>query len=421
MNAKRLILGLLLAYGGFLVSGSLYPWSGWTPTPAGRWERFLAASAQQASTADMVTNFLVYMPLGLLLMLSLGQRYRVLSALGLTALSGALLSGSLEYLQTFLPGRVASLLDTVLNLGGTLTGALLATGLSRETQAGQRLFGLRQRYVQPGALGNLGVLVVALWMLSQLMPLVPSLDLANLRQGLKPLWYTWHQRVPFGWLPMGGYALSIAGLGLLSERFLRPNQHRTLLFGSVIGLTMLLKVPVVNRQLSLEAVVGTLAGLLLFGLLRRLSATVALRAAACLIVGAVVTEALWVNPTAADAMYSSFHWVPLSQQLNHTLIGLMDISNGLWPFLALSYLALLSRPKHPLMLCLGGSVGVFTLMFGLEWYQQYLPGRVADITDVLIALLAWLMPWCYLAFWPRRQSLTITGKPRERLTSCNDC
>ena len=402
MNAKRLMLGLWLAYGGLLVFGSLYPWSGWTPAAAGRWERFLAPSLPQASTADMLTNFLVYMPWGLLFMLSLGQRYRVLSALGLALLSGLVLSVSLEYLQLYLPGRIASLLDTMLNLAGTLGGALLATGLRRETLAGQRLFGLRQRYVQPGALGNLGILVLVLWILSQLTPLVPSLDLANLRQGLKPLWYySWHQSLPFYWLSMSSYALGIAGLGLLSERFLQPGRHRALLFGSVIVVTLLLKVPVVSRQLSLESLVGTCLGLLLFGLLRRLSATLALYAAACLIVGTVVSEALWVNATTAGAILSDFHWVPFSQQLDHTLIGLMDISHGLWPFLALSYLALLSQPKYPLMVCLGGGVGVLALIFGLEWYQQYLPGRVADITDVLIALLAWFLPWGYAAFWPR--------------------
>jgi VanZ family protein len=410
MNARRLLLGLLLTYGGLVVFGSLYPWSGWTPPAAGHWEKFLAVSLPQASTADMVTNFLVYMPWGLLFMLSLGQRYRVFFAVGLTVLSGALLSVSLEYLQLYLPGRVASLLDIVLNLAGTLGGALLATGLRRETPAGQRLFGLRQRYVQPGALGNLGVLVLVLWMLSQLMPLVPSLDLANLRQGLKPLWYTWHQNLPFYWLSMSSYALGIAGLGLLSERFLHPDQHRALLFGSVIVITLLLKIPVVSRQLSLEAVVGTCLGLLLFGLLRRLSATMTLYAAACLILGAVVSEALWVNATTAGATSSDFHWVPFSQQLDHPLIGLMDISHGLWPFLALSYLALLSQPKHPLVICLGGGVGVLMLTFGLEWYQQYLPGRVADITDVLIALLAWFLPWSYPACWPHRQPLTRTGR-----------
>jgi VanZ family protein len=353
------------------------------------------------------------MPLGLLIILSLGRRYRLLPAVGLAVLSGALLSITLEYLQLYLPGRVASLLDTTLNLGGTLIGALLASGVRSETPLGQRLFGLRQRYVQPGALGSLGVLVVGLWMFSQLTPLVPSLDLDNLRHGLKPLWYTWHQRLPFSWLSMSSYALSIAGLGLLSERWLRAGQQRMLLFGSVVMVTLLLKVPVVIRQLSLEAVVGAGAGWLLFGLLRRLSAPVALRAAAWVIVGAVVSEALRTNPTAAGAIPSSFHWIPLSQQLHHTLIGLMDMSQGLWPFLALSYLSLLSRPKHPLLICVGGGAAVFALVFGLEWYQQYLPGRVADITDVLIALLAWFLPWCYPAFWPHRQALVKSRRHSE--------
>ncbi|HCL85700.1 MAG TPA: VanZ family protein, partial [Comamonadaceae bacterium] len=49
----------------------------------------------------------------------------------LAALSGALLSLCMEYLQIFLPRRVPSNMDLALNAAGALAGALAAALLER--------------------------------------------------------------------------------------------------------------------------------------------------------------------------------------------------------------------------------------------------------------------------------------------------
>jgi len=41
-----------------------------------------------------------------------------------------------------------------------------------------------------------------------------------------------------------------------------------------------------------------------------------------------------------------------------------------------------------------GAVLVTAAVFALEWRQQWLPGRYGDITQVLLCLAGWIIPWC---------------------------
>jgi len=40
-----------------------------------------------------------------------------------------------------------------------------------------------------------------------------------------------------------------------------------------------------------------------------------------------------------------------------------------------------------------GALLLALLVFGLEWYQQHLPGRVGDITTVLLTTGTWMLFW----------------------------
>jgi hypothetical protein len=93
------------------------------------WDRFarmgLGRLAWPASDAwDLVTNFVAYVPLGILLGLHLGGNRSLAAALGGAVLCGALLSFSLESLQTLIVTRWPSWLDVATDAAGTATGAL---------------------------------------------------------------------------------------------------------------------------------------------------------------------------------------------------------------------------------------------------------------------------------------------------------
>jgi VanZ family protein len=390
-------LYLTLAYTLLLVYGTLFPLNGWLTLDTSPWNLMLQRGPGNTSKADILTNLLVYMPFGLLLMRSLGNRSGSAHKIMLVTLASALLSLALEYLQAHLPGRVPSILDLVLNTLGGFSGALFALALRPDTAVGGKLYRIRSIYIHPGPLANLGLLALGLWALSQLSPLVPSIDLGNLRQGLKPLWHTLQNISTLEWVRVMEYSLSITAAGIISSTLLRTRYNALFLFTGFVSLVILLKVPVIGRQLSLEALLGLVFGLIITALVYDRPLRLRLSVAVIALAGMVLASGLYVPVDTAIISPAPFNWIPFRSHLTNNITGLIDILGSLWPFVALSFIAQLANSKHRLILMLTGSCIIFPLVFALEWNQQYLPGRSPDITDAIIATLAWLLPWFYPA------------------------
>jgi VanZ family protein len=78
----------------------------------------------------------------------------------------------------------------------------------------------------------------------------------------------------------------------------------------------------------------------------------------------------------------------------HTLSGFSEILSLFWPFLALGCLgAFITRAHRRRWMAFIGGLLVLAVMFALEWQQQTIPGQHADITDILLALAGWSLPW----------------------------
>lgn len=169
-----------------IVYASLFPFEDWT-WPAGR--RLLDLLALPWPRAripfDLWSNFLGYMPLGLLGVLALqragqGPGPALLAAAGL----GAVLSYGLEVTQQFLPERHPSLLDWVLNSSGCAFGAVLALPLARGGWP-QRVVGAVARWFDEGSAGAL--LLLLLWPLALLFPAPAPLGLGQVGPRLQPV------------------------------------------------------------------------------------------------------------------------------------------------------------------------------------------------------------------------------------------
>jgi glycopeptide antibiotics resistance protein len=381
---------LAIAYGALVVYGTLFPLDEWSP-PLWRWTNpITAAWPQSASRADLLVNLLAYVPLGLFLALGLRPRTGTLMAIAITVSLGTALSFALETLQSALPSRVPSGLDWVLNAAGTMMGALVAALLDPHFAAGRTFLQWRQTWFTRGSLSNLALVVVLLWGLTQVAPFVPSLDWGNLKSGLKPLGNTLRHPSTFDAVRAVESALQILALGLL----IRGIERRPLLwpFVAFAFAVLLYKVPVVGRQLTLEALTGWLgAALLLAGLPARTPAVRMLSAAAALL----TAHALAQFEPGKDAATSVINWIPFRGQVG-TVSGMLDILETLWPFMALGLLARWStvwRWRRVVMWAVGAAV--VSLAFLLEWMQQSIPGRFADVTDVILAGFGWLLPWLY--------------------------
>ena len=156
-------------YAGLIVYASLSPFTGWTIPPQLRYLGLGTMPWPHWWTAfDVISNLLGYMPLGALVFGAMVRsgRHAGLSAVAATA-TGCLLSFLMESLQNYLPQRVPSSMDWVLNAAGTLIGVWVALVV-------QWLGGLdrwqvvRDRWFIPHSAG--GIALLLLWPVGLLFP-----------------------------------------------------------------------------------------------------------------------------------------------------------------------------------------------------------------------------------------------------------
>lgn len=301
---------LALSYACLVVYASLYPFSPW------QWPPGLTGLAllrlpwpRYHGNFDIQANLLGYLPLGLLLMAAaVRSGLRLRQGLLLALLTPALLSFVLECLQYFLPGRVPSALDWLLNTAGTALGALL--GLALHAVGGlTHWHGWRERWFVPQSAGALALL--AIWPMGLLFPppvplglgqVLPRLQ-AGLGQLLADTPWALQRAVDLvpahAALPPGLEAL-VTALGLLAPSLLalsvaRPGAQRlALVLGAAgvgvlaTGLSTALNFGPQHAWAWLTP--GSLAGLLLGVLSALLMCLVSRRAAAAW--GLVATTAL---------------------------------------------------------------------------------------------------------------------------------
>jgi VanZ family protein len=382
---------LAAAYALLIVYGSLYPFGDWLPAEGmlafltAPWPRYIIRS-------DIIANILIYLPMGLLAARALRYRLRPgTAAVAATALC-LLLSLVMESLQTLLPGRVSSLLDLLLNGFGGLGGALLA-GLTVNPPGPLRsLAALRREWFLPGRAMDLALVALGLWALAQLTPLLLSLDTDHLRKGLLPLW-TPGFPLPFSWTQLAAYACAITGLGLFGTILTRAEKNMAVPFIGFVSVVLLVKILVMGRYLALETALGAAMGMVLTVILRPAPRPFRFAIGGlALLAGFALAEL----ESAAGLIFKPlqpFNWIPFQGQM-HSLAGFSEILALFWPFLALGCLgAFATRPNRRRRMAFIGGLLVLAFMFLLEWQQQTLPGRNADITDVLLALAGWSLPW----------------------------
>ena len=383
-----------------LIYGTLFPLSGWQMPVESIWAQFVTKN-DRIGFGDFVTNLIVYIPFGFAFAMMLSKRssglLRIIAATG----AGFLFSLSLEVCQGLLPGRVSSLYDLLLNTIGAALGAVAALSLTPNNSLGRIVHKLRVDYVKPGVLPSLGIVIACLWMSAHLVPFVPSLDIGNLKQGLKPFVLLFSGDRPFSLRSGTEYLCASFVIALVLREACRRRPGRFIRIVLFILAVIGLKVLIVGRQLTPEALIGTAIGLGLAHLGRNRSRRRMRMTAMGALILLICIQGLAVDPARVAAV-GRFNWIPFRGHFVNNIIGMADLIAGAWPYCALVFLAWASRWTSKVTL-IGGLLGITALSFGLEWRQQFLPGRLADITDVIIPLLAWSVSWFALSREPPRR------------------
>lgn len=191
---------LALIYMGLIVYASLYPFAEWRDQGLAPWS-FLAAPLPKFWTGfDVAVNVAGYAPLGGLLALSALRTGRFRHAIWVSLVTATLLSLGMEILQSYLPARVPSREDWLLNTAGGTLGAMLAVLLAR-LGAIDRWSQIRARWFGPESRG--GIVLLAMWPMALLFPPAVPFGLGQVLERLEEALGAQLVDTPFlDWLPV---------------------------------------------------------------------------------------------------------------------------------------------------------------------------------------------------------------------------
>jgi VanZ family protein len=365
------VIGLLLLAVSLIVYGSLYPWDfdfTRTGNPAvvllhswpSEWTRF--------ALRDITINVLLYVPLGVTVAL-IPDRARQGAVRGVAAALalGATLSTSMEVLQFYDTHRFTSLLDVVSNTLGATLGAVLALWI----QPRWRL----RRVPHLEAAG----LLAACWFAYQLFPFFPVLSRTRLRLGLIQL-LTLRGFSPVEvWVQAAGWFA--AGLALEATVEDLPTVGL-----AAAMLCLPLRLFITSRAPSLPEAIGAMGGLALWTWILKNSRV---RAGLWIVLAAIFLREL--EPFRLARVPHAFSWMPFAasfrserQPATIMLFGkVFYYGVAMWLGQARGW----SYRSAGLMMA--------GLLAVLEWFQRFLPGRTAEVTDPILALLVASGLWLF--------------------------
>lgn len=346
-----LLAAVLITY------GSLYPWQRRAVELQGNpfWILIHSWPFSAASSAiDIVVNILLYAPLGFLGFLTFSRRLRAGAACLASCTIGFVLSASIEMLQLGVAQHVTSAIDLSSNTLGTVLGAVAGWLLvARERSTSVR--------------HDIAILLCS-WIVYQTFPWVPGLSF-HLRGGL-------------GRAAAAEVFLRCCealGLAALSERF--APRHRRLLF---MGLLLLApcRMLISGRSVTVAEMAGVGLG---FGLWLLLGPS--LRTICGLTALAVILQGL--APFRFETVSQPFSWIPFAATLS------TDWQQAV-PILvekAFRYGLLIWLLRECGVRLAKAGATVCAVLACIEIAQTMLPGRTAEITDPLLALIIAYVLW----------------------------
>lgn len=342
-----------------ILYGSLFPFDFGDAPRTGIVQDLLASLQRYPSRGDLVANLILYLPIGLLWALSFPRAGKFVQ-IGIAILIGLLMSACVEIAQLYDSYRTPSLYDVGLNTASTAAGAI----------AGHILIGLINSSGRLALPDPAGVILAIDLLAYRLFPFQPTFDVQRVKNAFSPL-LTKPDIAPLrslldaaAWLAFASIAAAnFGGTGFWAL--------------AVCGFLVLLAKPfLVWQTLQLYEVIGLVLALLLcrFVTGRRL------------LLGMVLLAAVALNglaPFKFNDQAGTFHLVPfigfiagnIALAANLVLIKVFLYGTAIW---------LLARGGWHLLPATSTVVATLT---AVELGQIFLPNRVAELTDPLIAVL----------------------------------
>jgi VanZ family protein len=377
--------GLAMLVAAAIIYGSLYPFDFHDAGTFRADISHLAGTWNQLSQSrgDTLANLLLYMPLGLTIALALAPGRSKFAALLMAGLVGAFLSLTIELTQFFAASRVSVLSDFYLNTVGAFAGA----GLARATGAGW----IKASWPSGSAPAFARLLLLA-WLGWRLYPYVPTIDLHKYWHSVRPLLtpqvaaYDVLRYAVYWW---SAIFLFQTGLG---------HKRMTLIFPAMLFL-FAAKILIIGLVISPAELLGAVLALVFGQPLLKRHAAIAIPCLAALLLLTVILSR--VMPWQIGAAQKAFQWVPFYSVLHGSLtVNAISFAEKFCLY-GVALLALVSAG-------MGLTVAVALeciILFATSLLQTFMIDRSAEITDVVLAMLAGVI-YAFL----RRQSRD-TGAP----------
>ncbi len=348
-RSATLVRFALAAYLLLVAYGSLYPFAGWHRPGVAPFAYLAAPFPRYFTVFDVGANLAAYLPLGALAVLALPSLARFPAVLAALAL-GAATSLLLEAAQSYLPARIPSNLDLAANVAGTLVGALVGVGLARALGAGGALDGLRTRTFRPGAAVDLGLVLAALWVFTQLNPETLLFGNGNLRVLADAIPGELHPAATFARIEAAIAGANLIAAALFAALLVAEDGPRRVVAALLVLAALAARTIAFAVLFAPDAAfawftpgaaaglaIGGAAALLLVGLPQ------ALALAACgfaLLAATVIVNLAPENPYLAHslAVWRQGHFLNFN--------GLTRTVSMLWPYAALAYLLALAAQRR---------------------------------------------------------------------------
>ena len=340
---------LLVAYSLLVIYASLHPFSGWINPGVSPFAFLMAPLPRYLTAFDISANVIGYMPFGFFVVLALYPGLRGGTAAGVALTSGFALSLSVEALQTYLPTRFPSNIDVASNSVGALLGAIIAVVTTRLLLRDAGMQALRYRLFRPGARVDLGLVLLGLWLLSQLNPETLLFGNGDLRVLFQSTGGEHHAAEVFIRSEAAVVAANTLAVSLFATTLMRRGQPLRATILVVIATALCIRSFAYGLLFSAQdiflwvtpgAMFGIAAGALtgVIAASFQLPVRIALAGLALMIATAVVNLAP-ENPylTAVLAGWRQGHFLNLT--------GLTRVVSAIWPFAALAYLLSLASER----------------------------------------------------------------------------
>ena len=360
---KTVAWPLALAVVGLIIYASLYPFAEWRNQGISPLRFLMAPLPKYWTGFDVGVNLLGYAPLGFLLALAMLHRRRVTWPVTVAVLASALLSLTMEALQSYLPMRVSSNVDMALNAMGAWIGACAASGLVRAGLMA-RWSDLRARWFTANARGALVLLL--LWPPALLFPAAVPLGLGQVFERLESALAETLADTPFlEWMPVRDVELQplvpvaelvCVALGvlipcLLGYCIVRSVWRRAAFSAAAIA------VGIITSALSAALSYGPAhawawldspvqAGLGLGALLAAFLLAVPPRAVAALALLALAAHLALLNQAPVDPYFAQTLQIWEQGRFIH-FYGLVQWLGWVWPYAALLYLLVRLSGREP--------------------------------------------------------------------------